>query len=53
MLLLQELHILAVQRQFEHSDHIVRHELRGDGAACEAGKFLAAAREVLRGLNDA
>src|ERR1035437_9995206 len=53
MLLLHNLDVLAVERQLEQGDRLVRHELRGNGPACESWEFLSATRHVLAGLSRA
>ena len=53
MLLFHDFHVFALKRKLEHRDGVVRHELRGDGAAGKAREFLNAAGNVLPGLGNA
>ena len=51
MFLVDNPDLAILRRQFEHSDDAIGHELRGYGAALQAGEFLLAARDVLLGLD--
>jgi hypothetical protein len=53
MPLVDDLHFLPLQRQFEQRDHAVLSELRSDGAAAHSGELLLHPLDILRGLQDA
>ncbi len=53
MPLFKNLDVVTLKREFKHCDGVVRHELCGDGADREQGKFLETASNVLPGLRHA
>lgn len=53
MLLLDDLHFVVLERQFEHGHDAFSHELDRDWTDAHAGKLLPRISNVLSGLYDA